>query len=861
MAKILKKNKVSAKGTKRTLDNNTAAKETPVKKSVKRKERKRKTTEKLKGTLKTTKKPPIEKLDLDNVDEDELLNEGDEIIPSEDEGGSDDDRKHQKLLEAISALGGKKKRRLAERSEATIHISEFSVDAKGEGEKINLSDLIQTIAKTPAVSAQTKSHLKKLKLKEKTVDSPLTKPETERIQRNVAFQKTAEEVSRWQSIVKQNRTAEQLVFPLNQEAPGPKPLEQVVCGWKARTPLEQEIFRMLSANKQPINDPVLTPVEEESLKAMSLEDAKIRRAELQKARALQSYYEAKARRERSIKSKKYHKVQNKAKRKEFVKKFDEMLKSDPASALEELQKLELGRMKERMSLKHQNSGKWAKSKAIMAKYDDGARKAMQQQLEVNKDLTQKPAATLSDDEEAEGDAADGDTSEPDMLPDFVNEVEPGQDPANPWMRGQLSREPADGAEPSVPETPTVVLLSEEEEEGPEETEEEGLLRGFAERRKQRQEQETESGAAAHRDTEEMTEENEAGAEKAVASQDDDADADIADGDDDGEGEEEEEDEDELSKFTNLFQELKDSRMEAEASAMAAEAAAAAAEPESAQLQQAVFRIKSLEDMDLLDQEEQAEPAEPNAEEPPPAPREGEGAAGRDGKGKRKRGIDLTEVLTKEATVIQVPLAPTTVEGAEGEAHGEEEQEQQRDVIKEAFAGDDVISDFLKDKRREEEAARPKVVDLTLPGWGEWGGQGLQPSSKKRRRFRVKTAPPPPRKDGGLASVIISEKRDSAVSVHQVGALPHPFLLPEQFEVTMRAPVGATWNTRQTVKKITMPKVVTRVGAIIQPMTRDDLLKHTRKQEEEGGAGAAGGQKKRKAPQRKRPQKRHKKTKN
>jgi hypothetical protein len=56
----------------------------------------------------------------------------------------------------------------------------------------------------------------------------------------------------------------------------------------------------------------------------------------------------------------------------------------------------------------------------------------------------------------------------------------------------------------------------------------------------------------------------------------------------------------------------------------------------------------------------------------------------------------------------------------------------------------------------------------------------------------------------------------------------------------------------------MPKIVTKVGAIIQPMSRDDLLKHSRKQEEEGTAGEP---KKRKAPQRKRSQKRHKKTKN
>lgn len=58
---------------------------------------------------------------------------------------------------------------------------------------------------------------------------------------------------------------------------------------------------------------------------------------------------------------------------------------------------------------------------------------------------------------------------------------------------------------------------------------------------------------------------------------------------------------------------------------------------------------------------------------------------------------------------------------------------QKLIIKEAFAGDDVVSDFLKEKRQQEEAAKPKVVDLTLPGWGEWGGVGLKPSRNKRRR--------------------------------------------------------------------------------------------------------------------------------
>lgn len=59
---------------------------------------------------------------------------------------------------------------------------------------------------------------------------------------------------------------------------------------------------------------------------------------------------------------------------------------------------------------------------------------------------------------------------------------------------------------------------------------------------------------------------------------------------------------------------------------------------------------------------------------------------------------------------------------------------QRQVIREAFASDNVVADFMKEKLRAEQESKPKVVDLVLPGWGEWGGTGLQPSTKKRKRY-------------------------------------------------------------------------------------------------------------------------------
>lgn len=44
---------------------------------------------------------------------------------------------------------------------------------------------------------------------------------------------------------------------------------------QAQTPLEQQIFSLLHSNHQPVTDPVLTPVEEASIRAMSLEEVSV----------------------------------------------------------------------------------------------------------------------------------------------------------------------------------------------------------------------------------------------------------------------------------------------------------------------------------------------------------------------------------------------------------------------------------------------------------------------------------------------------------------------------------------------------------------------------------------------------------
>ena len=707
------------------------------------------------------------------------------LSTSEDEGDNVGERKHQKLLESISSLNGKDRQKLAERSEASLKVSEFNVSSEGSGEKLVLSDLLEPV-KTSSSLAAVKKQLNRVKSK-KTVELPLHREEIERIHREVAFNKSSQILSKWDPVVLKNRQAEQLFFPLSKPQSAFAPIEHVVSGWKAGTPLEQEIFNLLRKNKQPVIDPLLTPMEKASLKAMSLEEVKMRRAELQRARALQSYYEARARREKRIKSKKYHRILKKGKAKQAFKDFEKLQKVSPAAALEELKKPDKARMMERMSLKHQNSGKWAKSKAIMARYDLEARQAMQEQLARNRELTQKVWAA-SESEEEEGQEEE---EEP-LVPDMVNEVQIKANGLNPWMlqnhfsdakEAEVQKDLEDPAEPEAQET------SENEEERAV-VEEETLLKEFEERRSLRQKSELNHMVEpVHRRVTKDPSSQEVLSELRALSQ-------------------------------KLIMENHQSGKQELSSARTAQREEPAREEEELMLLQKPERAQTLDKLEGLGREGcvankelprtavEGLQLEKNLRNHIGAPKE-----------KKRKGqmIDLQNLLTTKSPSMKSLAVPMTVQELE-----DREEKDQRQMIKEAFAGDDVIRDFLKEKREAVEVSKPKDLDLTLPGWGEWGGMGLKPSAKKRRQFLIKAPEGPPRKDKNLPNVIINEKRNTRAAAHQVQALPHPFTHHQQFERTIQTPIGSTWNTQRALQKLTMPKVVTRPGHVIKPIKAGDV---------------------------------------
>ncbi|NXT14822.1 UT14A protein, partial [Prunella fulvescens] len=703
-----------------------------------------------------------------------------------------------------------RRRKLAERSEASGQVSEFNVSCKGAGEKLVLSELLQPIHPKSTLGSVRKE-LARVKRKA-AVELPLSKEEAKRVVREAAYVTSSKEVGKWQQVVLQNRRAEQLVFPLRQDIATVTPLERVTSAWKARTPLEQEIFGLLHKTQQPVTDPLLTPEERASLQAMSLEEVRLhpagpwlwgplpwlhpsprapwqarrRRAELQKARAVQSYYEAKARRAKRIKSKKYHRVLKKSRRRQALKEFEQLHKSDPAAALARLEELEQLRMQERMSLKHQNKGKWARSRAIMAKYDLEARKAMQEQLARNKELMQK--VRVEPPEEELGEVPEEDTT---ALP-----VPSG---ANPWMLGKpsgLAPEPEAQEGPRDDTVPGAVENKDEMEEEEEElSEEEALLQDFEQKRRER------TGSPEGHSKDHVCAEELGDSPVPPVCAEELGDSPVP---------------------PVCAEELGDSPVPP---VCAEELASTGLEPppqaqEQLLLSEQLHHLRTMEDMESLAKEELVEEQEKLValRAGKRAQQQEEGRAGdrrtKKAPAKRKM-ISLEAVLDGKPQKMDCPSLPVVLEEEEGGM-------EQRGMITEAFAGDDVVADFRREKRKAEEAVKPQPVNLVLPGWGEWGGTGLKPSARKVKRFLIKPPPAPPRKDQHLPHVIMSEKRNIHAAAHQVSELPFPFERHQQFEQSMRTPVGPTWNTQRAFQKLTAPRVITRTGHIIQPISAEDV---------------------------------------
>ncbi|KAJ1018705.1 hypothetical protein NDA13_006392 [Ustilago tritici] len=148
--------------------------------------------------------------------------------------------------------------------------------------------------------------------------------------------------------------------------------------------------------------------------------------------------------------------------------------------------------------------------------------------------------------------------------------------------------------------------------------------------------------------------------------------------------------------------------------------------------------------------------------------------------------------------------------------------QQRDLVSSAFAGDDVVAEFEAEKAATVAADESKIVDTRLPGWGSWTGKGIRHNNKPANpKFlkKIQGIDAEKRKDAGMDRVIISERRDKKQDKFRVKDLPYPYTSVAQYKAAMSQPLGKEWNTRIETQRLNMPRVMKKPGAVITPVVR------------------------------------------
>ncbi|MCJ1313076.1 hypothetical protein MMC25_006753 [Agyrium rufum] len=157
------------------------------------------------------------------------------------------------------------------------------------------------------------------------------------------------------------------------------------------------------------------------------------------------------------------------------------------------------------------------------------------------------------------------------------------------------------------------------------------------------------------------------------------------------------------------------------------------------------------------------------------------------------------------------------------------------LIAQAFASDNVLAEktFAAEKATEISSSlpNPSNTNTTLPGWGSWIGSGISARAAKRNAYRMPSSkkdgnrngsnsiPATKRVDYGLDKVIVSEKRSKKNGKYLAGELPHPFESRQQYERSLRVPLGGEWLTKVGVQEGTKPRVILKRGVVVGVMER------------------------------------------
>ncbi|KAL4995914.1 Utp14 protein-domain-containing protein [Aspergillus recurvatus] len=733
----------------------------------------------------------------ENEDESESDDEedGSELSLSDDDLEDEDGlSKLQNFVDSMRADSAKPAKR-TKSGEEHLNPSEFGLSST---RKLTVADLLPSV--TDSRLKNSLKHVDSAISEQKTssgipgkLDAPLAKRQQDRLDREAAYEKSKETLGRWIETVKANRRAEHLMFPL------PDPDAQVVHRMgviKPQTGLENAIQDILVesglADKQGKSaEDQVQEFEELQARKLPIEEIRARRAELRKHRDLMFREEVRAKRIKKIKSKSYRRVHRKEQERMEQKERQALLDAGIDPDEQDREKNERLRAEARMGNKHKES-KWAKSLKQTGRtaWDEDARHGALELAQREEELRQRiegKQVTRGDDDYL------GSSSESESEDENPWE-EQNSDSEKRKLLKKLNKLGGDEAADEEIKGPHAKLLSmkfmqnaDAARKAANDAEIRRLNRELQGEESQ-SEAESEEGRRKFGVTDKKAEKDK-GKKQVRRNEFEEA---------PGSDEEPERDEEQETKVATI---------KTKTTAKANEKPRAPPKPEPV-------------------------PQESDAEEANPWLMPTSGEKRRSNTDDAQQTIDIAPDAkpAKSSKKTAASKPKTTPAPQQSTTQDEDTSDDEakvpvllknHDLVKRAFAGDEVVQEFEQEKLDTIEDEGDKVIDETLPGWGSWTGDGVSRKDKKRQKrvlTKVEGVKPENRKDAKLSRVIINEKRVKKNNKYLATQLPHPFESKQQYERSLRVPIGPEWSTKETFQSSTKPRVMIKQG-VIKPMEK------------------------------------------
>lgn len=670
----------------------------------------------------------------------------------------------------------------------------------------------------------------------KKLDVPLPKRQQDRLDRAAAYEQSKETLNRWIDTVKHNRRAEHLTFPLKDPnataAPGSQRLLPTSHS-QPLTDLESTIQNILQDSglagpNSKSEEEQVQAFEELKTNKMPLEEVQARRAELRRARELLFREEIRAKRINKIKSKSYRKVHRKERERNMQREKDALTAAGVDDSESEKERQDRRRAEERMGARHRES-KWAKGvrDSGRAKWDEDARGGVTEMARRGEDLRRRiEGKSVAGDE-------DGSVSS-ESESDEEDDIEDADTRNNRKFQDRLQRLDEDGNETDPNDKGSrlasmeFMKKAEVRRKARNDADVESLQRDFAgEETPSEEEGQEGKGRKSYGPMKSQTSSTKAHQPDRKAEKNEFEER-PGSNDEDDEGRDEAKNEDVDIVVDNSSVRVKANAEEkpslGDKHRRKPYEAQEASTPEASENPWLMGSKKGLNASRRRTQNPDAGAIISNTPAVNAVPTPAEKAKPRSAlKGARqaeasRQSVRPSQKPAKPAIALDHPDSDNQSDNAETLPFVLRSQ----DLVRKAFAGDEVVANFEQEKRATIQDEDEKVIDNTLPGWGSWTGAGIGKKAERRNKGKVLTKVPgvaaEKRQDAKLDRVIINEKRVKKNGKYMASSLPHPFETRQQYERSLRLPVGPEWTTKETFQGMTKPRVLMKPG-VIAPMSK------------------------------------------